>query len=161
MGVTHIIRGEDHIPNTPRHILLQEALGFNIPNYAHLPLILGADRSKLSKRHGAASLNEYRKMGYLPEAIINFIAFIGWNPGDEREIFSKEELIKEFSLERIQRGAGIFNVERLDWYNEQYIRKTEPKKLAEMLLKYLPADLPAGQASWKKTQRKILLIGLK
>src|SRR3989344_2034436 len=113
MGVTHIIRGEDHIPNTPRHILLQEALGFDVPNYAHLPLILGDDRSKLSKRHGAASLNEYKKMGYLPEAIINFIAFIGWNPGDEREIFSKEELIKEFSLERIQKSAGIFNMKRL------------------------------------------------
>src|SRR3989344_4838743 len=143
MGVTHIIRGEDHISNTPRHILLQEALGFNVPDYAHLPLILGADRSKLSKRHGAASLNEYNKIGYLPEAIINFIAFIGWNPGDEREIFSKEELIKEFSLERIQKSAGIFNMERLDWYNGQYIRKTESKKLAENLLEYLPED-------WKK-----------
>ena len=129
MGVTHIIRGEDHIPNTPRHILLQEALGFNVPNYAHLPLILGADRSKLSKRHGATSLNEYRNMGYLPEAIINFIAFIGWNPGDEREIFSKEELIKEFSLERIQKSAGIFNIERLDWYNKEYIKKLSPKDL--------------------------------
>ena len=129
MGVTHIIRGEDHIPNTPRHILLQEALGFNVPNYAHLSLILGADRSKLSKRHGAASLNEYRKMGYLPEAIINFIAFIGWNPGDEREIFSQEELIKEFSLERIQKSAGIFNAERLDWYNKEYLKKKPLKDL--------------------------------
>ena len=129
MGVTHIIRGEDHIPNTPRHILLQEALGFNVPDYAHLPLILGADRSKLSKRHGAASLNEYNKIGYLPEAIINFIAFIGWNPGDEREIFSKEELIKEFSLERIQKSAGIFNMERLDWYNREYLKKLPMKDL--------------------------------
>ena len=129
MGVTHIIRGEDHIPNTPRHILLQEALGFDVPNYAHLPLILGADRSKLSKRHGAASLNEYKKIGYLPEAIINFIAFIGWNPGDEREIFSKDELIKEFSLERIQKSAGIFNIERLDWYNREYLKKLPMKDL--------------------------------
>jgi len=129
MGVTHIIRGEDHIPNTPRHILLQEALGFDVPNYAHLPLILGADRSKLSKRHGAASLNEYKKMGYLPEAIINFIAFIGWNPGDEREIFSKDELVKEFSLERIQKSAGIFNMERLDWYNREYLKKLPMKDL--------------------------------
>ena len=151
MGVTHIIRGEDHISNTPRHILLQEALGFNIPNYAHLPLILGADRTKLSKRHGAVSVNEYKKEGYLPEAIINFIAFIGWNPGDEREIFSKEELIKEFSLERIQKSAGVFNTERLDWYNSRYIRKTESKKLAENLLEYLPEDLPVRQASWKKS----------
>ena len=129
MGVTHIIRGEDHIPNTPRHILLQEALGFNIPNYAHLPLILGADRSKLSKRHGAVSVNEYKKSGYLPEALVNFIAFIGWNPGDEREIFSKDELIKEFSLEKIQKSAGICNVERLDWYNKEYIKKLSPKDL--------------------------------
>jgi len=129
MGVTHIIRGEDHIPNTPRHILLQEALGFDVPNYAHLPLILGADRSKLSKRHGAASLNEYKKMGYLPEAIINFIAFIGWNPGDEREIFSKDELVKEFSLERIQKSAGIFNMERLDWYNREYLKKLPMRDL--------------------------------
>ena len=143
MGVTDIIRGEDHIPNTPRHILLQEALGFDIPNYAHLPLILASDKSKLSKRHGAVSVSEYKNMGYLPEAIINFIAFIGWNPGDEREIFSKDELVKEFSLERIQKSAGIFNLERLDWYNGQYIRKTEIKKLAENLLEYLPED-------WKK-----------
>lgn len=140
MGVTHIIRGEDHIPNTPRHILLQEALGFNVPQYAHLPLILGIDRSKLSKRHGAVSVNEYRKEGYLPEAIINFIAFIGWNPGDEREIFSLPELVKEFSLERIQKSAGIFNTERLDWYNGQYIRKMETRKLAENLLEYLPEE---------------------
>lgn len=129
MGVTHIIRGEDHIPNTPRHILLQEALGFNIPNYAHLSLILGADRSKLSKRHGAVSLNEYKKEGYLPEAIINFIAFIGWNPGGEREIFSKDELIKEFSLEKIQKSAGVFSVEKLNWYNKEYIKKISPKDL--------------------------------
>jgi len=129
MGVTHIIRGEDHIPNTPRHILLQEALGFNVPNYAHLPLILASDKSKLSKRHGAVSVSEYKNMGYLPEAITNFIAFIGWNPGDEREIFSKEELVKEFSLERIQKSAGIFNMERLDWYNREYLKKLPMKDL--------------------------------
>ena len=129
MGVTHIIRGEDHIPNTPRHILLQEALGFNVPNYAHLPLILAPDKSKLSKRHGAVSVSEYKNMGYLPEAITNFIAFIGWNPGDEREIFSKNELVKEFSLERIQKSAGIFNMERLDWYNREFLKKIPLKDL--------------------------------
>src|SRR3989338_1687558 len=123
MGVTDVIRGEAHIPNPPRHILLQEALGFDVPNYAHLPLILGDDRSKLSKRHGAASLNEYKKIGYLSAAIINFFAFIGWKPGDEREIFSKDELVKEFSLERIQKSAGVFNIERLDWYNREYLKK--------------------------------------
>lgn len=147
MGVTHIIRGEDHISNTPRHILLQEALGFPIPQYAHLPLIFGADRSKLSKRHGAVSVNEYKKDGYLPEAIINFLAFIGWNPGDEREIFSKEELIKEFSLERIQKSAGIFNMERLDWTNKEYIKKMSVEKLAELLADYLPEE-------WRKIADK-------
>ncbi|MCK6462912.1 MAG: glutamate--tRNA ligase [Candidatus Pacebacteria bacterium] len=154
MGVTHIIRGEDHISNTPRHILLQEALGFNIPQYAHLPLILGTDRSKLSKRHGAASVNEYREDGYLPEAIVNFLAFIGWNPGDEREIFSLPELVKEFSLERIQKGAGVFNIERLNWYNKEYIKKIEPEKLAQKLFEYLPDE-------WKKEAEKNKAMWLK
>lgn len=154
MGVTHIIRGEDHISNTPRHILLQEALGFNIPQYAHLPLILGTDRSKLSKRHGAASVNEYREDGYLPEAIVNFLAFIGWNPGDEREIFSLPELVKEFSLERIQKGAGVFNIERLNWYNKEYIKKIEPEKLAQKLFEYLLDE-------WKKEAEKNKAMWLK
>lgn len=144
MNITHVIRGDDHLSNTPRHILLQEALGFNIPFFVHLPLILAPDRTKLSKRHGAVSVNEYKNDGYLPEAIINFIAFIGWNPGDEREIFSMAELIKEFSLERIQKSAGIFNRERLDWHNSQYIKKTDSEKLAEMLTRYLPNE-------WVKT----------
>ena len=145
MGVSHIIRGDDGISNTPRQILIQEAIGAPRPIYAHLPLILAKDKTKLSKRkHGEkVSVTFYRNAGYLPEAIVNFLALIGWNPGDEREIFSKEELVKEFSLERIQKSAGIFNTERLDWYNGQYIRKTETKKLAEMLLEYLPEN-------WKK-----------
>src|SRR3989338_7380477 len=129
MGVTHIIRGEDHIPNTPRHILLQEALGFDVPNYAHLPLILGADRFKLSKRHGATSLNEYKKMGYLPEAIINFIAFIGWNPGDEREIFSKDELVKEYLPEDWKKLA----VENFSyWLRITELEKNRIAKLADI-----------------------------
>lgn len=140
MKVTHVIRGEDHIPNTPRHILLQEAMGFYIPKYAHLPLILGTDKTKLSKRHGAVSVNDYRKMGYLPEAIVNFLAFIGWNPGGEQEIFSKEELINIFSLEKVQKSAGVFNIERLNWYNKEYIKKTKTDDLSKMLMEYLPAD---------------------
>ena len=131
MGVSHIIRGDDGISNTPRQILIQEAIGAPRPVYAHLPLILTQDRTKLSKRkHGEkVSVTFYRNAGYLPEAVVNFLALIGWNPGDEREIFSKEELIKEFSLERIQKSAGIFNVERLDWYNKEYIKKLSPKDL--------------------------------
>ena len=131
MGVSHIIRGDDGISNTPRQILIQEAIGAPRPVYAHLPLILAEDRTKLSKRkHGEkVSVTFYRNAGYLPEAVINFLALIGWNPGDEREIFSKEELIKEFSLEKIQKGGGIFNVERLNWYNREYIKKLPIKDL--------------------------------
>lgn len=137
MGVTHIIRGEDHISNTPRQILIQEALGFSRPVYSHLPLILGPDRTKLSKRHGAVSLNEYRKDGYLAEAIINFLTFLGWNPGDEREIFSKEELIKEFSLKRIQKSGAIFNIEKLNWINSQYIKKMDINELTKLCTPYI------------------------
>lgn len=143
MGVTHIIRGEDHISNTPRQILIQETLGAERPIYAHLPLILAPDRSKLSKRHGAVSLKQYHDDGYLKAAIINFLAFIGWNPGGNREIFSKEELIKEFSLKRIQKGGAVFNIERLNWFNKEYIKKLD----AETLENYLMEHVPGG---WKK-----------
>ena len=107
MKITHVIRGEDHIPNTPKQILLYEALELKPPKFAHLPLILGPDRSKLSKRHGAVALREYRKEGFLPEALINFMAFLGWNPGKEREIYSLNSLIKEFSLARCQKLSLI------------------------------------------------------
>ena len=143
MGVTHVIRGEDHISNTPRQLLLYEALGFKTPQYAHIPLILAPDKSKLSKRYGAVSLSDYKKEGYLPEAIINFIAFIGWNPGDNREIFTKDELIKEFSLERIQKGGAVFNIERLNWFNKEYIKKLNAKTLENYLAGYIPDN-------WKK-----------
>ncbi len=137
MKISHVIRGEDHISNTPKQILLQEALGFPTPKYAHLPLILGPDRSKLSKRHGAVSISEYRKQGYLPEALINFMAFLGWNPGTEREIYSLSSLIKEFSLERVQKSGAVFNIKRLDFLNGFYIRQKSIEKLTELCLPYL------------------------
>jgi len=137
MKISHVIRGEDHIPNTPKQILIQEALNFPQPKYAHLPLILGPDRTKLSKRHGAVAVSEYRKEGYLPEAIINFIAFLGWNPGGEREIYSMPSLVKEFSLERVQKGGAIFNIKRLKFLNGFYIRSKSPEKLTELCLPYL------------------------
>ena len=139
MKISHIIRGEDHISNTPKQILLQEALGFPQPLYAHLPLILGEDRAKMSKREGSASVHDFRKEGYLPEALINFMAFLGWNPGDEREIYSLPSLIKEFSLEKIQKGGAIFNIKKLDFLNGFYIRQRSPEKLAELCLPYLAA----------------------
>jgi len=137
MKISHVIRGEDHISNTPKQILIQEALGFSQPLYAHLPLILGTDRSKLSKRHGATSVSDFRKQGYLPEALINFMAFLGWNPGDEREIYSMNSLIKEFSLEKVQKAGAVFNIKKLDFLNGFYIRQRSPEKLTELCLPYL------------------------
>ncbi len=137
MKITHIIRGEDHIPNTPKQILIAEALGITPPKYLHLPLILGPDKAKLSKRHNVKSLLEYKKEGYLPEAIINFLAFLGWNPGTNREIFSLTSLIQEFSIEGIQKSGAIFNSQRLDWLNGFYIRQKSKEKITELCLPYL------------------------
>lgn len=137
MKITYIIRGEDLLPNTPKQILLQGALNFSRPKYAHLPLILGPDRTKLSKRHGAVAVAEYRKEGYLPEALVNFMAFLGWNPGTEREIYSMQSLIKEFSLEKCQKGGAIFNIKRLDFLNGFYIRQKSIEKLTKICLPYL------------------------
>ena len=141
MGITHIIRGEDHISNTPKQILIGEALSFNIPQFAHLPLILGPDKSKMSKRHGSVAIEDYRKEGYLPEALINFMVLLGWNPGIEKEVFSIEELIEKFSLERVHKNGAIFNIQRLDWINSQYIRKMDLNELTKKCLIYLPKDI--------------------
>ncbi len=141
MGITHVIRGEDHISNTPRQILIQEAIGATMPIYAHIPLILASDRSKLSKRHGAVSVNEYEKMGYLPEALVNFLVLIGWNPGDDREIFKMDELIKEFSLKKVQKGGAMFNMEKLDWINKQHIARMSPEEVFAEIKKRLPENI--------------------
>lgn len=135
--ISHVIRGEDHISNTPKQILLYEALKLPLPRFAHLPLILGPDKSKLSKRHGAISISEYKEQGYLPEALINFMALLGWNPGTDKEIFSLKELIKEFSLEKIQKGGAVFNIEKLDWFNSYYIRQMSLDKLTKLCAPYL------------------------
>ena len=137
MKISHVIRGEDHLSNTPKQILIQEALGFPQPEYAHLPLILGPDRSKLSKRHGAVAINEYRNLGYLPETLVNFMAFLGWNPGIEREIYAMPSLIKEFSLERVQKSGAVFNIKKLDFLNGFYMRQKSIEKLTELCLPYL------------------------
>jgi len=136
MKISHVIRGEDHISNTPKQILIQSALGLaEKPQYGHLPLVLGLDRSKISSRHAAVAVAAYRKTGYLPEAIINFMALLGWNPGTDQEIFSLEELVKKFDLGRVQKGGAIFDIERLNWLNGIYIRKKTPKELTELILK--------------------------
>ena len=137
-GVTHVIRGEDHISNTPRQILIQEALNFERPVYAHLPLILAPDRSKLSKRKHGASVENYKAQGYLPEAIINFLALLGWNPGDDRELFTLPELVEAFSLPKVQKSPAIFNEQKLAWFNKAYLTRLPPEKALEEAKMRLP-----------------------
>jgi len=141
MEISHVIRGEDHIPNTPKQILLYDAFKADLPQFAHLPLILGPDKSKMSKRHGVVSVGWYRDEGYLPEALINFMVLLGWNPGTEQEIFSLDQLTKKFSLDRVHKGGAIFNIERLDWINGQYIRKMDLDELTKKCLPYLKKDV--------------------
>ena len=137
-GITHIIRGEDHISNTPRHILLYEALGFPVPRYAHIPLLLSTDRSKLSKRKGALPITEYRQRGYLPQAVINYLALLGWHPSDDREILTLDEIIKEFSLERVQKSGAIFDEEKLLWFNREYIKRLTDEQFKTEAETFLP-----------------------
>jgi glutamyl-tRNA synthetase len=144
MKISHVIRGEDHIPNTPRQILLQEALGFSRPHYAHLPLLLGKDRSKLSKREGGEALSDYMKGGYPPEAMFNFLALLGWHPQDDREILSAHELIEQFSLERVQKGGAVFDKEKLDWISHQYILNMSDEDLMERAKPFLPEKWAEG-----------------
>jgi len=134
-GVTHVIRGEDHISNTPRQILLQEAIGAPRPVYAHLPLILASDRSKLSKRkHGeSVSLGYYREKGYLPQAILNYMALLGWNPGTDQEIFTLDELIKVFNISKIHKGGAIFDEKKLEWMNKQHINLLSPEEKQKII----------------------------
>ncbi|MCX7013638.1 MAG: glutamate--tRNA ligase [Candidatus Sumerlaeota bacterium] len=122
MGITHVIRGEDHLPNTPRHLLLYRAFGYEPPRFAHVPMILGPDRAKLSKRHGAVSVLAYRDEGYLPEAMVNFLALLGWSLDDKTDFLTREQLIENFSIERINKAGAIFNLEKLQWLNGVHFR---------------------------------------
>jgi glutamyl-tRNA synthetase len=130
MQITDVIRGDDHISNTPKHVLLFEALGSPVPRFAHVPLILGADKKRLSKRHGATSVMEYARQGYLPDAMVNFLALLGWSPGDDRELMSRQELIDSFSLGKISGGNAVFNTDKLDWMNAQYLARMPVDELA-------------------------------
>ncbi len=157
MQISHVIRGEEHLSNTPRQILLQEALGFYQPIYAHLPLMLNTDRSKLSKRQGDVALADYHNQGYLPEALVNFMVLLGWNPGTEKEVFSLPQLTKEFSVEKVQKAGAIFNVQRLDFLNGLYIREKPIEKLTELCVPYLKDAglLVQGQVSRNSLQKII------
>jgi len=138
MGITHIIRGDDHLANTPRQILLYQALGDTPPQFAHVPLILGLDKARLSKRHGATSVTVYRDMGYLPEAILNYLVRLGWSHGDQ-ELFSREELIEKFSLESVGKSAGVFNPEKFLWVNFHYLKTRPLSQLAKEIVPYIVA----------------------
>jgi glutamyl-tRNA synthetase len=155
-GVTHVIRGEDHISNTPRQILILEALGFSRPQYAHIPLILASDRSKLSKRHGAVSVNEYRAQGFLPEAFVNYLALLGWNPGTEQEVFSLDELIKAFSIERIHKSGAIFDSEKLLWLNHQHLKRLSDDEYLTRLQEFAGTGFPKAPVTLLKERARTL-----
>jgi len=141
MGVTHVIRGEDHISNTPRQILIQEAIGAERPIYAHIPMILGPDKSKLSKRHGAKSTIEYKDDGFLAEAMINYLALLGWNPGDDREYLSRDELINSFNLEKAQKGGAVFDLEKLKWLNKEHLLKLPGEDFEDGVSLHITEDI--------------------
>ncbi|WP_447985801.1 glutamate--tRNA ligase [Nitrospira sp. Nam74] len=136
MGITHVIRGDDHLTNTPRQVPMFQALGFDVPKFGHLPMIMGSDKTRLSKRHGATSVLAYRDMGYLPEAMINYLVRLGWSAGDQ-EIFWIQELVEKFSFEHVQKSAAVFNPDKLLWVNAQHIRHGEPSRVASLLIPFL------------------------
>jgi glutamyl-tRNA synthetase len=146
MEITHVVRGDDHISNTPKQVLLYEAMNAPVPQFAHVPLILGPDKKRLSKRHGATSVGEYEKQGYLPEAMVNFLALLGWSPGNDEEVFTREDLIERFSLESISGGNAVFNPEKLDWFNQQHIMRMAGADILERLRPDLDAAGLLGAA---------------
>jgi glutamyl-tRNA synthetase len=153
MGVTHVLRGDDHLSNTPKQFLLYKAFGYEAPMFGHLPLILGADKKRLSKRHGATSLGEFQQRGYLASTVFNFLALLGWSPGDDREIMSREELIDAFDVRRILKKSSVFDEEKLRWMNGQHIRRLDTDTLLDEVMHFRPADLPEADV---ESVRRIL-----
>jgi glutamyl-tRNA synthetase len=151
MGITHIMRAQEWIPSGPLHILLYEAFGWEPPLYCHLPMVMGKDGQKLSKRHGSTSVRDFRSKGYLPEALMNYVSLVGWSYDGQREFFSKDDLEHLFCLEKINKAPGVFDYKKLDWFNGQYIRQKSDEELAQLLLPYLedagflPSELSASQ----------------
>jgi nondiscriminating glutamyl-tRNA synthetase len=137
MGVTHVVRGEDHISNTPRQILIYEALGFAAPAFGHVAMVLGPDHTKLSKRHGAVSVDEFREKGYLPEALLNYLALLSWSPGENQEVVPLREMAKRFSLADVGHSASVFDEEKLAWVNRHYLKDADPERLARLSMPYL------------------------
>jgi glutamyl-tRNA synthetase len=159
MEITHVIRGADHISNTPKQILLYQAAGKQPPAFAHLPLILGPDKQRLSKRHGATSVMAYAGLGYKPDAFFNFLALLGWSPGDNREILSRQELIELFSLNGVGKANAVFGLEKLDWFNSQYLRNAPPHALRQMAMEELKnSQIPATHFSAESLDKILDLL---
>lgn len=156
MGITHVIRGEDHISNTPRQILIQEAIGATRPAYAHLPLILAPDRTKLSKRHGAVSLGEYRDQGFVPEAIVNYLCLLGWSSGDDKEIFNLEELVKVFNLEQVHKGSAVFDQQKFRWVNKQHLDRMGEEAYLGKVIEFLPENIKSSPNYSEDRLKKLL-----
>jgi glutamyl-tRNA synthetase len=158
MQVSHVIRGDDHLSNTPKHVLLFEALGFKIPFFAHIPMILGPDRTKLSKRHGVTSIASFREIGYLPEALFNYLALLGWSPEGDKEVIKKEEILTSFHLEDVSKSPAIFDFEKLKWLNGIYIRELDNIKLAEMVRPFLVNDQIVDEETINKLGERFVNI---
>lgn len=156
MGITHMVRGEEWLPSTPKQIVLYEALGWEIPKFVHLPNILNTEKKKLSKRHDSVAVEDFKNKGYLPEALINFLALVGWSPEGEEEIMSLDEMTEKFSFERVSKSGGVFDVQKLNWMNNQYIKVADADKLAELAMPflveagYINADGVEGHFDWVK-----------
>ena len=154
MAMTHVVRGDDHISNTPKQVLLYQAFGKPVPHFAHVPLIMGADKKRLSKRHGATSVMEYERQGYVPEAMVNFLALLGWSPGQDLELLTKDELVSHFTLDGISTGNAVFNTEKLDWFNHHYLLKRSDDDLIALLTPWFEraglwqADLAGSRRAW-------------
>ena len=156
MGITHVIRGDEHLNNTPKQIWIYGALGWEPPAFAHIPLILGPDRTKLSKRHGAVSVLEYKRRGFLPEAMVNFLARLGWSHGDQ-EVFTREELIRYFDLDGIGSSAAVFDEAKLLWLNHEWLKRTDPERLADLLAEYIVQEGVASEGEVKALERERLV----
>src|SRR6188472_4396622 len=148
MQISHVIRGEDHLSNTPKHILLFRALGYPEPLFAHLPLILNADRSKMSKRKSQTAMSDYIAQGFIREALVNYLALLGWATGTEEEVLSVDEIVERFDIAAVHKGGAVFDRERLEWLNGQWIRRLDPEDLVDRLRPFLEADLVAGRIDW-------------
>jgi nondiscriminating glutamyl-tRNA synthetase len=158
MAISHVIRGEDHLSNTPKHILLFEALEAEVPRFAHLPLILNPDRTKMSKRKTQTAVSDYRAQGFIPEAFVNYLAFLGWNTGTEEEVLSLSELAERFDLPAVNRAGAIFNRDRLEWLNGQWIRRLEPADLVDRLRPFLERELAQGRIDWLPTDDEMCAL---